>query len=115
MKRVPIKSPRPSRNAIGVAAPSSLALMRAANAQVATVIAECPLVAGTSEPGHVEGQAHTVAPSQSDPVSANEGGCPDELPARLESKGAGPDVPLTTNDSAAGRQENRRIELRVIQ
>jgi outer membrane protein OmpA-like peptidoglycan-associated protein len=36
-------------------------------------------------------------------------------PRRLESKGEGPDVPLTTNDNAAGRQKNRRIEFRVLQ
>lgn len=36
-------------------------------------------------------------------------------PNRIQSKGAGPDVPLTTNDTQAGRQKNRRIEFRVIE
>jgi OOP family OmpA-OmpF porin len=36
-------------------------------------------------------------------------------PMRIESKGEGPDVPLTTNDSQAGRQKNRRIEFRVLE
>jgi outer membrane protein OmpA-like peptidoglycan-associated protein len=36
-------------------------------------------------------------------------------PNRIESKGEGPDVPLTTNDSQAGRQKNRRIEFRVLE
>jgi OOP family OmpA-OmpF porin len=36
-------------------------------------------------------------------------------PSRIQSKGAGPDVPLTTNDSHAGRQKNRRIEFRVLE
>jgi outer membrane protein OmpA-like peptidoglycan-associated protein len=36
-------------------------------------------------------------------------------PSRIQSKGAGPDVPLTTNDTLAGRQKNRRIEFRVIE
>jgi outer membrane protein OmpA-like peptidoglycan-associated protein len=34
---------------------------------------------------------------------------------RIQSKGAGPDVPLTTNDTLAGRQKNRRIEFRVME
>jgi outer membrane protein OmpA-like peptidoglycan-associated protein len=34
---------------------------------------------------------------------------------RIRAKGEGPDLPLTTNDTAAGRQKNRRIEFRVIQ
>jgi outer membrane protein OmpA-like peptidoglycan-associated protein len=36
-------------------------------------------------------------------------------PSRIQSKGEGPDVPLTTNDTQAGRQKNRRIEFRVLQ
>jgi outer membrane protein OmpA-like peptidoglycan-associated protein len=36
-------------------------------------------------------------------------------PSRVQSKGAGPDVPLTTNDTLAGRQKNRRIEFRVVE
>ncbi len=36
-------------------------------------------------------------------------------PRRIESKGEGPDVPITTNDTLAGRQKNRRIEFRVLQ
>jgi outer membrane protein OmpA-like peptidoglycan-associated protein len=36
-------------------------------------------------------------------------------PNRVRAKGEGPDLPLTTNDTAAGRQKNRRIEFRVIQ
>ncbi|HTV22568.1 MAG TPA: OmpA family protein [Polyangiaceae bacterium] len=36
-------------------------------------------------------------------------------PNRIQTKGAGPDVPVTTNDSAAGRQKNRRIEFRVLE
>jgi OOP family OmpA-OmpF porin len=35
-------------------------------------------------------------------------------PSRIETRGAGPDSPLTANDTAAGRQKNRRIEFRVI-
>jgi outer membrane protein OmpA-like peptidoglycan-associated protein len=35
--------------------------------------------------------------------------------SRILSKGEGPDVPLATNDTAEGRQKNRRIEFRVIQ
>jgi outer membrane protein OmpA-like peptidoglycan-associated protein len=35
--------------------------------------------------------------------------------SRIQSTGAGPDVPLTTNDTQAGRQKNRRIEFRVIE
>jgi OOP family OmpA-OmpF porin len=33
---------------------------------------------------------------------------------RLEAKGEGPDLPLTTNDTEAGRSKNRRIEFRII-
>lgn len=36
-------------------------------------------------------------------------------PDRLEARGAGPDEPLTENDTPAGRQKNRRIEFRVIE
>jgi OOP family OmpA-OmpF porin len=36
-------------------------------------------------------------------------------PSRIEAKGEGPDAPLTSNDTAAGRQKNRRIEFRVLQ
>jgi outer membrane protein OmpA-like peptidoglycan-associated protein len=36
-------------------------------------------------------------------------------PSRIVAKGEGPDVPITTNDSPAGRQKNRRIEFRVIE
>jgi outer membrane protein OmpA-like peptidoglycan-associated protein len=35
--------------------------------------------------------------------------------SRIESKGEGPDVPITTNSNPAGRQKNRRIEFRVLQ
>jgi OOP family OmpA-OmpF porin len=35
-------------------------------------------------------------------------------PSRIQTTGAGPDTPLTTNDTAAGRQKNRRIEFRAI-
>ena len=35
--------------------------------------------------------------------------------SRIQSRGAGPDTPLTTNDTAEGRQKNRRIEFRVIE
>jgi OOP family OmpA-OmpF porin len=35
-------------------------------------------------------------------------------PNRIQTTGAGPDTPLATNDTAAGRQKNRRIEFRVI-
>jgi OOP family OmpA-OmpF porin len=35
--------------------------------------------------------------------------------SRIESRGEGPDSPLTSNDSPAGRQKNRRIEIRVLQ
>ena len=35
-------------------------------------------------------------------------------PARLESQGLGPDVPLDTNDTAAGKARNRRIEFELI-
>jgi outer membrane protein OmpA-like peptidoglycan-associated protein len=35
-------------------------------------------------------------------------------PSRIQTTGAGPDTPLTTNDTAAGRQKNRRIEFRPI-
>jgi OOP family OmpA-OmpF porin len=35
-------------------------------------------------------------------------------PARLETKGAGPDEPLDSNATTAGRQRNRRIEFRLI-
>lgn len=34
--------------------------------------------------------------------------------SRVQTVGAGPDTPLTTNDTPAGRQKNRRIEFRVI-
>jgi outer membrane protein OmpA-like peptidoglycan-associated protein len=34
--------------------------------------------------------------------------------SRIQSNGAGPDVPITTNDTAAGRQQNRRIEFRIV-
>jgi OOP family OmpA-OmpF porin len=36
-------------------------------------------------------------------------------PSRIESKGEGPDVPIASNATAAGRQKNRRIEFRVLQ
>jgi OOP family OmpA-OmpF porin len=35
--------------------------------------------------------------------------------SRIQSRGAGPDEPLTSNDTPAGRQKNRRIEFRIIQ
>jgi outer membrane protein OmpA-like peptidoglycan-associated protein len=35
--------------------------------------------------------------------------------SRIESKGEGPDVPITTNSNPAGRQKNRRIEFRILQ
>jgi outer membrane protein OmpA-like peptidoglycan-associated protein len=35
--------------------------------------------------------------------------------SRIVAKGEGPDVPITTNDTPAGRQKNRRIEFRVIE
>jgi outer membrane protein OmpA-like peptidoglycan-associated protein/opacity protein-like surface antigen len=35
-------------------------------------------------------------------------------PSRIQTTGAGPDSPLTSNDTKAGRQKNRRIEFRVI-
>ena len=35
-------------------------------------------------------------------------------PARLVSRGYGPDTPVASNDSASGRQENRRVELRRV-
>jgi len=34
--------------------------------------------------------------------------------SRLEAKGLGPDKPITPNNSDAGRQENRRIEFRLL-
>jgi len=34
---------------------------------------------------------------------------------RVQIRGEGPDVPITTNDTPAGRQKNRRIEFRVIE
>jgi outer membrane protein OmpA-like peptidoglycan-associated protein len=36
-------------------------------------------------------------------------------PSRIQTRGEGPDVPITTNDTPAGRQKNRRIEFRVIE
>jgi OmpA-OmpF porin, OOP family len=33
---------------------------------------------------------------------------------RLEAKGFGPDRPVATNDSDAGRAQNRRVEFKVI-
>lgn len=33
--------------------------------------------------------------------------------ARISSRGLGPDYPVTTNDTAAGRQQNRRVEVIV--
>jgi len=35
--------------------------------------------------------------------------------ARVQTRGEGPDVPITTNDTPAGRQKNRRIEFRVVE
>jgi outer membrane protein OmpA-like peptidoglycan-associated protein len=35
-------------------------------------------------------------------------------PGRLEAKGYGPDVPIATNDTAAGRQLNRRTEFESV-
>jgi outer membrane protein OmpA-like peptidoglycan-associated protein len=35
--------------------------------------------------------------------------------SRIESRGEGPDSPLTSNDSPAGRQKIRRVEIRVLQ
>jgi outer membrane protein OmpA-like peptidoglycan-associated protein len=35
-------------------------------------------------------------------------------PDRLEAQGFGPDMPIATNDTAEGRQENRRVELERI-
>jgi outer membrane protein OmpA-like peptidoglycan-associated protein len=35
-------------------------------------------------------------------------------PSRMEARGYGPDVPVATNASAAGRAQNRRVELRRI-
>ena len=36
-------------------------------------------------------------------------------PSRIQTRGAGPDEPLDSNATAAGRQRNRRIEFRLIQ
>lgn len=36
-------------------------------------------------------------------------------PTRIATGGVGPDIPAASNDSALGRQKNRRIEFRVIQ
>lgn len=36
-------------------------------------------------------------------------------PALVATSGAGPDIPVASNDTALGRQKNRRIEFRVIQ
>lgn len=35
--------------------------------------------------------------------------------SRIEAKGYGPDMPVTSNSTAAGRQKNRCIEFRVLQ
>lgn len=35
-------------------------------------------------------------------------------PSRIESRGEGPDKPVTSNTTAEGRQKNRRIEFRVL-
>jgi OOP family OmpA-OmpF porin len=35
-------------------------------------------------------------------------------PNRLEAKGYGPDQPIDTNDTAAGRQKNRRTEFESV-
>ena len=35
-------------------------------------------------------------------------------PARITTRGAGPDEPIDTNDTAAGRAKNRRIEFKVL-
>lgn len=35
--------------------------------------------------------------------------------SRIQTRGAGPDEPLTSNDTPAGQQKNRRIEFRIIQ
>jgi OOP family OmpA-OmpF porin len=32
----------------------------------------------------------------------------------MEARGFGPDQPVATNDTAAGRQQNRRVELERI-
>jgi outer membrane protein OmpA-like peptidoglycan-associated protein len=36
-------------------------------------------------------------------------------PSRIQTRGAGPDEPLDTNATAAGRQRNRRIEFKLVQ
>jgi outer membrane protein OmpA-like peptidoglycan-associated protein len=36
-------------------------------------------------------------------------------PQRIESRGSGPDQPIAPNDSASGRQKNRRIEFKIIE
>ena len=35
--------------------------------------------------------------------------------SRIQTRGEGPDVPITTNGTPAGRQKNRRIEFRVLE
>ncbi|MCB9581256.1 MAG: OmpA family protein, partial [Polyangiaceae bacterium] len=35
--------------------------------------------------------------------------------SRIETRGAGPDEPVADNDTPAGKQKNRRIELQLIQ
>jgi len=36
-------------------------------------------------------------------------------PSRIQTRGEGPDVPITTNNTRMGRQKNRRIEFRVVE
>lgn len=36
-------------------------------------------------------------------------------PTRIETRGAGPDEPIDTNDTPAGRARNRRIEFRILE
>jgi OOP family OmpA-OmpF porin len=79
MKLATVGAARPLTYCLGVAALSSLSLVRVANAQVAALAAEASLVAGTSEPALFEGQVQAPALSQSDPVSADEGGSDDFL------------------------------------
>jgi OOP family OmpA-OmpF porin len=35
-------------------------------------------------------------------------------PARITTRGAGPDAPIDDNESAAGRAKNRRIEFKIL-
>jgi len=86
--------------------------------QVAAVLAAHP------ELGHVEVQGHTDSAGNAEKNRALSQARANAVvaylvkkqvdPARLVGKGYGPDVPIADNATARGRDQNRRVEFKVV-